>query len=307
MTFEESIQMQANMQKMFEPYQGLAAGIQRMIEPLQSISIQDTSAIMNSMQQIASLSSAVESMCQPTGITKMLERLENIANITAVNLEFQDYSKQFDALSESLSKVYEPIKINEASIRAAMGITASIPSYRELTAGFANIANNLSSIATAIYEESEGEEISELETDFSSNEELQEAIIEQNENPIGFQERVANWAESKKKKYYIAILVLMFVWNNFIQPYFQEYIGVPVTARTVACVREFPEKASKLITDIKEDIEATIIENVPYYYKITFIDENGEEKEGYVSKRSVKFVAPVVETEDVEEQETAGE
>lgn len=298
MTFEESIQMQANMQKMFEPYQGLAAGIQKMIEPLQSISIQDTSAIMNSMQQIASLSSAVESMCQPTGITKMLE---SIANITAVNLEFQDYSKQFNALSESLLKVYEPLKINEASIRAAMGITASIPSYSELTVGFANIANNLSSIATAIYEESEEEEISELETDFSSNEELQEAIIEQTENPIGFQERVANWAESKKKKYYIAILVLMFVWNNFIQPYFQEYIGVPVTAWTVAHVRELPEKASKLITDIKEDIEATIIENVPYYYKITFIDENGEEKEGYVSKRSVKFVAPVVETDDVEE------
>lgn len=302
MTFEESIQMRANMQKLFEPYREVIENFQRIMEPIQRL--YDTSAIMNSMKQIASLSSAVESMCQPTGITKMLE---SIANITAVNLEFQDYSKQFDALSESLSKVYEPIKINEASIRAAMGITASIPSYSELTAGFANIANNLSSIATAIYEESEGEEISELETDFSSNEELQEAIIEQTENPIGFQERVANWAESKKKKYYIAILVLMFVWNNFIQPYFQEYIGVPVTARTVACVREFPEKASKLITDIKEDIEATIIENVPYYYKITFIDENGEEKEGYVSKRSVKFVAPVVETEDVEEQETAGE
>lgn len=304
MTFEESIQMQANMQKMFEPYQGLAAGIQKMIESLQSISIQDTSAIMNSMQQIASLSSAVESMCQPTGITKMLE---SIANITAVNLEFQDYSKQYDALSESLLKMYEPLKINEASIRAAMGITASIPSYRELTAGFANIANNLSSIATAIYEESEEEEISELETDFSSNEELQEAIIEQTENPIGFQERVANWAESKKKKYYIAIIVLRVFLTGFIAPYFQEYIGVPVTARAIARVRELPEKASKLITDIKEDIEATIIENVPYYYKITFIDENGEEKEGYVSKRSVKFVAPVIETEDVEEQETAGE
>lgn len=302
MTFEESIQMRANMQKLFEPYREVIENFQRIMEPIQRL--YDTSAIMNSMKQIASLNSAVESMCQPTGITKMLE---SIANVTAVNLEFQDYSKQFDALSESLSKVYEPIKINEASIRAAMGITASIPSYSELTAGFANIANNLSSIATAIYEESEGEEISELETDFSSNEELQEAIIEQNENPIGFQERVANWAESKKKKYYIAILVLMFVWNNFIQPYFQEYIGVPVTARTVACVREFPEKASKLIADIKEDIEATIVENVPYYYKITFIDENGEEKEGYVSKRSVKFVAPVVETEDVEEQETAGE
>lgn len=118
---------------------------------------------------------------------------------------------------------------------------------------------------------------------------------------------MANWAESKKKKYCIAINVLKFFLTLFIVPYLQEYIGVPVTAWTVAHVRELPEKASKLITDIKEDIEATIIENVPYYYKITFIDENGEEKEGYVSKRSVKFVAPVVETENVEGEETAGE
>lgn len=302
MTFEESIQMQANMQKLFEPYHEVIENFQRIMEPIQRL--YDTSAIMNSMKQIASLNSAVESMCQPTGITKMLE---SIANVTAVNLEFRDYSKQFNSLSESLLKVYEPLKINEASIRAAMGITVSIPSHSELTAGFANIANNLSSIATAIYEESEEEEISELETDFSSNEELQEAIIEQTENPIGFQERVANWAESKKKKYCIAINVLKLFLTLFIVPYLQEYIGVPVTAKTVACVREFPEKASKLIADIKEDIEATIIENVPYYYKITFIDENGEEKEGYVSKRSVKFVAPVVETEDVVEQERAGE
>lgn len=50
----------------------------------------------------------------------------------------------------------------------------------------------------------------------------------------------------------------------------------------------------------KEDIEAMIIENVPYYYKITFVDENGEVKEGYVSKRSVKFVESVIETEKQE-------
>lgn len=282
MTFNESIQMQANIQKMMEPIQGL----------------QTMPALMNSIQRIASLNSAVESMYQTASITKMLD---NIANITSLNLKIHDYSKQLDVLNESLLKIYEPIKINEEFIRTIMGVTASIPSYSELMTGVANLTNNLSSIATAIYDEAEEKEISELETDFFSNEELQEAIIEQNENPIGFQERIANWAESKKKKYYIAILILMFVWNNFIQPYFQEHIGVPVTAWTVAHVREFPEKASKLVTDIREDIEATIIENVPYYYKITFVDENGEKKEGYVSKRSVKFIDPAIEAEDVEE------
>lgn len=298
MTLEEIAQMQANLQKTFEPYQGFIAGIQMLMEPMRGLL--DTSALMNSSQQIVALNGIAESMYQPVGATKMLEA---VVNATSTNLGFMDYSKQFAAISESILNAYEPIRINEDAIRAAMGITSAIPNYYELTTGLANLSKNLSSLATAIYEESEREENVELETYFASNEELQEAIIEQNENPMGFQERVANWAESKKKKYFIAIFILMFVWNNFVQPYFQENIGVPVMAWTVAHVREFPEKASKFVADIKEDIEATIIENVPYYYKVTFVDENGEVKEGYVSKRSVKIVEPVIEKEEVEETE----
>ncbi len=302
MALEEIAQMRANLQKTFEPYQGLIAGIQKVMEPMRGLL--DTSALMNSSQLIATLNSVVESMYQPIGATKMLEA---VVNATSANLRFTDYSKQFTAISESILNEYESIKINGEVIRATMGITATIPNYYELTAGLENLSKNLSSLATAIYEESEEEEISELETDFASNEELQEAIIEQTENPMGFQERVANWAESKKKKYFIAIFILMFVWNNFVQPYFQEYIGVPVMAWTVAHVRELPEKASKFVGNIKEDIEATIIENVPYYYKVTFVDENGEVKEGYVSKRSVKLVKPVIKTEETEKQETTAE
>lgn len=291
---EES--MQINVQKMLEPYQKLVENIQKIMEPVQVLQV--APSIMNVTQQIASLNGAIKSKYQWSGITKMLE---NTLDIASINLDFQDYLKKTETLSRRLLKAYEPVKISEEFIRGAMGITTPISSYRELMTGLENLNNNLSSVATVIYEKSEEEENSELETDFFSNEELHEAMIEQNENPIGFQERVANWTESKKKKYYIAILILMFVWNNFFQPYFQEYIGVPITACTVAHVREFPEKTSKLVINIKEDDEATIIENVPYYYKIIFIDENGEEKEGYVSKRSVKFVEPVIENADMEE------
>lgn len=288
--------MQAKLQKTFEPYQEFWTGVQKNIVPIHGLL--DTSGFMNSIQQDANLNNIIGSIYQPVGVTKMLE---TFVNATSINWGFTDYSKQFVAINEGILKACEPIEISEEAIRTVMGITANIPNYYELTAGLENLSKNLASIATAIYRESEEEESSELETDFASNEELQEAIIEQNENPMGFQERVAHWADSKKKKYFIAIFILMFVWNNFVQPYFQEYIGVPVMAWTVAHVKELPEKASKFIGDLKDDIEATIIENVPYYYKVIFVDENGEVKEGYVSKRSVKIVEPIIKMEETEE------
>ena len=73
-------------------------------------------------------------------------------------------------------------------------------------------------------------------------------------------------------------------------PYFQETIGKPAVAYTVSKVREIPEVAGKIIDEIKENIEAIITEDIPYYYKVTYIDENGEVKEGYVSKKSIKVI-----------------
>ena len=51
---------------------------------------------------------------------------------------------------------------------------------------------------------------SENESDTLSEEEIREAFCEQIENPIGFQERIANWVEEKKKKYF-----LVYGFNGF--------------------------------------------------------------------------------------------
>lgn len=51
---------------------------------------------------------------------------------------------------------------------------------------------------------------------------------------------------TKKKKYYVIVLTVLFIWTNFVQPYFQDKIGVPVTAYVVSNVKELPEKASKV-------------------------------------------------------------
>lgn len=142
-------------------------------------------------------------------------------------------------------------------------------------------------------------EESETEEGFTSNEEIIEALEENEKNPVGFQEKVYNWSEKKKRQYCIVFSILFFIYSIFLEPYLQENVGKPVMAWTVAHIKELPEKASEFVTDLKKDIEATIIENVPYYYKVSFVDENGVYREGYVSKRSVKLI----ETTDEEEIE----
>ena len=157
----------------------------------------------------------------------------------------------------------------------------------------------------AAYESLQEENIQEnveLETDFASEQEIQDTINDQMNNPVGFQERVANWAAEKYKKYFIVINFWLLIWGIFIQPYLQENVGLPVMTYVVSNVKELPEKGAKIVAQLKENIEATIIENTNYYYKVTFTDENGVQREGYVAKRNLKIIEEP-ETEEKDEDE----
>ena len=136
----------------------------------------------------------------------------------------------------------------------------------------------------SLQEEENISENVELETDFASEQEIQDTINDQMNNPVGFQERVANWAAEKYKKYFIVINFWLLIWGIFIQPYLQENLGLPAMTYVESNVKELPEKGAKIVAQLKENIEATIIENTNYYYKVTFTDEDGVQREGYVAK-----------------------
>ena len=144
----------------------------------------------------------------------------------------------------------------------------------------------------SLQEEENISENVELETDFASEQEIQDTINDQMNNPVGFQERVANWAAEKYKKYFIVINFWLLIWGIFIQPYLQENLGL---------VKELNEKGAKIVAQLKENIEATIIENTNYYYKVTFTDEDGVQREGYVAKRNLKIIKEP-EAEETEEK-----
>ena len=94
----------------------------------------------------------------------------------------------------------------------------------------------------------------------------------------------------KYKKYFIVINFWLLIWGIFIQPYLQENLGLPAMTYVESNVKELPEKGAKIVAQLKENIEATIIENTNYYYKVTFTDEDGVQREGYVAKRNLKII-----------------
>lgn len=134
------------------------------------------------------------------------------------------------------------------------------------------------------------QEETELEIDFADEKEIQDAINDQINNPVGFQERFGKWATQKIAKYFIIWRLICFLWTNFAQPYFQEYVGVPVMANVVSNVKELPQRGAQIVCQLKENVEAIIVENTNYYYKVSFTDEEGVQREGYVAKRNLKLV-----------------
>lgn len=81
------------------------------------------------------------------------------------------------------------------------------------------------------------------------------------------------------------------------QVYFQDTIGKPVATYTISKVKELPKKAGKIIGELKQEFQAIITEDVPYYYKVRYMDEDGNIKEGYVAKKNLQIIEDEEKTE----------
>lgn len=228
----------------------------------------------------------------------MHESLVNFTKSVQTSMNF-DYSKIVN-ISETMQAFIKSAQPNIKPINT--NIFVFMQNYADMISGLNNIGYNLSGLVQQACDEIDDEEF--IEDDFSSNEEIVEVLQEQIDNPKSFQERVADWSEAKKKKYYILIGIIIFIWTNFFQPYFQDTIGKPVAAYTISKVKELPKAAGKVIDELKKDFQAIITEDVPYYYKVTYIDEKGNTREGYVAKKNLKIIEGNEGTQnDVEDEE----
>lgn len=137
-----------------------------------------------------------------------------------------------------------------------------------------------------------------------SKEELKETFIKSQNGKSSWKElniKLHDNVEKFKKEYYIIYLTIIFIINCFFIPFVADNIGKPAMAKTGSFVKELPEKGSEIICQLHENIETIITENTNYYYKISFIDENGIEREGYVAKRNLKIID---KEDDLDEQPT---
>lgn len=274
-----------------------------------------SSSLTSSMNEIMKTYSAYSQ----TGIAESLRKtMDSYAKINMSYLTSGMFSDSMRNTIESFAqffKVYEQINISESEKTIAESMNAISKSFAseqlrqlqqiDFSAMFADIvpkATSLPDIVGTAYSlvQDELEEESD-ENDSFTEAEVQEALTEQATNPKGFQARFAGWTEKKKVQFFIIWQLICFIYGNFFQPYFQEKVGMPVTAYVVSNVKELPEKGAKIIGQIHENIEAIIIENTNYYYKVTFTNENGETKEGYVAKRNLKIVEEKTEEDTTEE------
>lgn len=288
--------------KSFEPYKKMSD----LISP-------SLSAMMKSF--------SAASQPEINGIAETLRKTMN--TYTKMNMPYLTSSLLADSISASLREIGETFKLYEQThvSETLRAISKSMSFFSESIASeqlrqlreidysalFANImpqSSSLSQIVDTAYSIVQDglSEVNKQDKDFKE-EEVQEALQEQASNPAGFQERVAGWTEKKKIQFFIIWQLISFIYGSFLQPYFQENVGIPVTAYIVCNVKELPQKGAGLICRLQEDIEAIIIEDTNYYYKVSFIDESGEKREGYVAKRNLKKIEEEKQVEIEEQQE----
>ena len=260
------------------------------------------------------------------GLRDALEPMAGYQNTLASNMSAwtaaSSVSKLFDNQLQSVIQSYSGGKIETfmsqidkmhdfynptaaEAIKSAMSGYSGIAEQINQFNGYKNIAEVLNSYSSvkdvidSVYSlldfDDEEENIAELETDFADEQELQDALEEEFTDENKFAKRIKSWAKEKQKKYNIYKFIGLFIINVFILPYLEENVGKPAMTKVVSIVKEAPEKGAETIYRLKDGVQAIIMENTNYYYKVKFTDENGVERKGYVAKKNLKVIEEEME------------
>lgn len=264
------------------------------------------------MQEIASAASSAINLEQVRdSLLKMSERISlsvknNLAqDIDLINQSLQSSLKDFSHTVAQFQSTYD-IEIMRQSI-SEMAKTLSNMQTEQLKAisqidfkkiNFDFHSKEFDDLVDLAYEATT-EDTSDVTV---SKEELKETFIESQKDDSSWKKfniQLYDGMEKFKKTHFIFYIIMTLLIQHIFFSWFDETIGKHVIPKTTSIVRELPEKGSEIICHLKQNIEAIIVENQNYYYKVSFIDENGIEREGFVAKRNLKII-----DQDSDEQPT---
>lgn len=280
--------------EMLEQYKGygeIVKGLRDALEPMagyQSTLASDMSAWTAASSVSRLFDNQLQSVIQSYSGGKIeafmsqIDKMHDFYNPTAAEA-IKDAMSGYSGIAEQIKQIKQINQFNGYN-----NIAEALNSY-------SSVKDVIDSVYSSLDFDDEEENIAELETDFADEQELQDALEEEFTDENKFAKRIKSWAKEKLKKYNIYKLIGLFIINVFILPYLEENVGKPVMTKVVSIVKEAPEKGAEIIYRLKDGVQAVIMENTNYYYKVKFTDENGVEREGYVAKKNLKVIEEEME------------
>jgi hypothetical protein len=119
---------------------------------------------------------------------------------------------------------------------------------------------------------------------------IQETINNINMQNTNIENHLMLWYEKLKAKYPIRVGLIVYVVGIILAFYIQSLLSTSPLSFN-AKIRETPNGDSPVILNISfEDIKVIETENINYYYKVEYIDENNNTRIGYVSKKNISEI-----------------
>lgn len=256
-----------------------------------------------------------------------IKKLQNLSS-TIYNSTYAESFKKMESMSNNIAKVMRNTLpdinlINESLQHSMRDIAKIMPSYdfsfalEGMTQTVKELSESLSKLQTEQLKTLSQMNFGKINFDFHSNEfdnlvdlAYEATIKDTNNTDVSKQDLKETFIESQKdrpswrdfnihlhdnvdkfvREHYIFCIIMSFLIAHIFTPWFDEMIGKSVIPKAISLVKELPEKGSEVICHLEQNNEAIITENQNYYYKVSFIDENGIEREGYVAKRNLKII-----------------
>ncbi len=251
-------------------------------------------------------------------LIEILKRQQEMLDFSGIRKALTEYdnfrSKLFDLnkfninISKSFEPIYEIIENLKPSFTAIENVTNILSRYSDY---FKLIENNsiiavveqLQKIIDLSYVEQReviNSDISKpnkeeiIELDQVEREEvnliIQETINDINTQNTNIEKHLMLWYEKLKAKYPIRARLIVKVVGFILTFYITSLLNISPFSFN-AKIRETPNRDSPVILNISiEDIKIIETENINYYFKVEYLDENNNTRIGYVSKKNISEI-----------------